>query len=651
MKKDFAQRQIVIIDAKDSNFLIIQPQLAVLMIDNPSNVGKRYLDVGSLCYRRRGKSGPHNVGCPVDLSSLDNARNPFVQALIEILREKRSASSAIQAFRNINAFISWIDAQKQPYAFDDMPALKQAYGEYTRYLLHRLSSSGIRGQRIKQSTACGYQAAARMAVMCATGLKEAEARSAATYIPHKINNANHVNLNFPNTDVQARTFAALIYYIDEAYRILIGGGSLPLHFVSPNGESCYQYSKLIFSEKCKAANFKLSTMLIQSPEFPDWDKVKAHFGLVGDSAALEIERAIYDNTRKRLKKNDKDLRSALRQWIGAQAVVVGMLAFIAATGCNLSVAQNLEVDTLEFIPSTQGKRFSGTKARAGGKTVNPEFGVRFTPVFKKYLELRKWVLNGSDSALVFPIYSQEYGRSSVGSQQIARLKTYFAKALPKTAWVTPTQWRKNVSYQYVKLSGGDMALTAEKLGNTEDTVRQSYSRPALEDFAVEMAGFFELMHQAAIDRTRSKERISVRIIEERRLEATTGTGLCEKTPEAEPERAQGFTALAPAPACRDPETCLFCAHYAVHADEEDIRRLLSLRYLLHATKAKQPIDHWQNKFSPTVHRIDEVLSAIRDADPGSAETINRVRIEVECGELDDFWAIHFDTFVTLGAVS
>ncbi|MDA3374352.1 hypothetical protein JR314_31075, partial [Pseudomonas aeruginosa] len=62
-------------------------------------------------------------------------------------------------------------------------------------------------------------------------------------------------------------------------------------------------------------------------------------------------------------------------------------------------------------------------------------------------------------------------------------------------------------------------------------------------------------------------------------------------------------------------------------------------------------DRWQNKFSPTVHRIDEVLSAIQDADPGSAGTINRVRIEVECGELDDFWAIHFDTFVTLGAVS
>ncbi|MEO8641321.1 hypothetical protein [Pseudomonas sp.] len=651
MSNDFVQRQIVIIDVKDANIEVIQPHLAVLVVDNPDNAGKRYLDVGSLCYGRRGKAGSHEFGRPVDLSSLDNARAPFVQALIEALRIKRSASSAIQLFRNITFVINWIDAQEQPYAFDDASTMKQAYGDYTRFLLHRLSSSGIRRQRIKQSTACGYQAGARIAVMCATGLKEPEVRGVATYIPHKATHANHVNLKLPNADVQARTFAALINYIDEADRLLIGDGALPLHFVSPNGESCFQYALHILSEKSKAANFSLFPMLIQSPEFPAWDEVKSHFGLVGDSVALEIERAIYDNTKKRLRKNNKNLRSSLRQWIGVQAVVAGMLAFIAATGCNLSVAKKLEVDTLELVPSTQGKRFSGTKARAGGKSVNPEFGVRFAPVFKKYLELRQWVLNGSDSALVFPVVSQEYRVSSVSNQQISQLKAYFAKALPKTAWVTPMQWRKNVSYQYVKLSGGDMALTAEKLGNTEETVRQAYGRPALEDFAVEMTGFFELMHQAAIDRTRSTERVPVRILDEKRLEATTGTGLCEKTLEAKPERAQGFTALAPAPACRDPETCLFCAHYAVHADEEDIRRLLSLRYLIHATKTKQPIDHWQNKFSPIVHRIDEVLSSIRDVDPRSAETINRVRDEVECGELDDFWAIHFDTFVTLGAVS
>jgi len=529
--------------------------------------------------------------------------------------------------------------------------MKHAYSDYTQYLLHRLNSSGIRGRQIKQSTACSYQAAARTALICATGLSESEISGIATLIPRKAGHENHVNLKLPSADAQARTFASLVHFINEAHRLLINDGALPLHYSSPNGESRFQYTRLTFIDRCKSVNFSLSSLLAHSPNFPSWDDVKSHFGLTGNSTSLEMERAVYDNTRKRFNESDSNLRSNLRQWIGARAVAAGMMAFIAATGCNLSVAQNLEIDTLEFIPSTQGKRFSGTKARAGHRTVNPEFGAQFVPVFKKYLKLRQWVLNGSDSILVFPMILSGPSISSLGNNQISQLKACFSKALPKTAWVTPMQWRKNVSYHYVKLSGGDIALTAEKLGNTEDTVRQAYSRPALEDFAAEIANFLELMYQAAVDRTRTMKRIPVRVLNDKKLEAITGTGLCEKTPESQPERARGFSALAPAPACRNPETCLFCTHYAVHADEEDIRRLLSLRYLIHAIKAKQPIEHWQNKFSPTIHRIDEVISAIQDTHPDNADTIKRVRLEVERGELDNFWAIHFDSFVTLGAVS
>ncbi len=650
MRNDFVQRPVVILDAKDANVEVFQPQFAVLMQSNTSKPGRRYLDVGSFCYQRRGKSGSHTVGCPVVLSSLDIARIPFVQAAIEEFRLCNPATM-FDRFALSKAFVDWIDAQEQPYAFDDVEAMKNAYGDYTRHLLHRMNTSSISGQRLKQTSASRYQTAARTVVMLAAYLSEREVKGIATVIPQKRTHVTHVNVKLPSVDVQAQTFAVLINFIDESHRFLVGSGALPLNLVSPNGESSYLYSMEVWSERSKAAKFSLASLLLQSPVFPTWDEVKSHFGLVGDSKALRIERAIYDSANKRCKNNNKDLRSDLRRRVGTYAVVAGMLAFIAATGCNLSVAKNLEVDTLQIVPSTQGMRFSGTKARAAGKTVIPEFGAQFVSVFKKYLELRKWVLNGSDSTLVFPNISPKYGISPASQDSINGFKTLFSKTLPKTVWITPTHWRKNVSYQYVKLSGGDMALTAEKLSNTEDTVRQAYSRPALEDFAGEMAGFFEAMLQAAIDRTRSVERIPVRILDDKRPEIVTGTGLCEKTPEMHPERAQGFTDLAPSPSCRDPETCLFCSFYAVHADEEDIRRLLSLRYLMQAIKNKQPIDHWQSKFGPTVHRIEEVLLAVQEADASSEVTINRVREEVESGDLDTFWSIHFDTLVTLGAVS
>lgn len=651
MNNGLVRRQVVIIDAKDANIEVIHPQFAVLMFSNPTDKGMRYLDVGSFCYMRRSTVLPHKVIRPVDLSSLDNARIPFVQGLIEHLRLKRN-TSASDDFSKIKLFVDWIDAQVQRYAFDDAASMREAYSDYTRHLLYRMNSSGINGQPIKNTSAATLQARARTVLMLATGLSEPEAKGVVTCIPKNRGQASHVNLKLPSIDVQARTFASLINYIDEAHRLLVEGGEFPLHLVSPNGESYYLYSMMGESEKSKNAKFSLARMLTQYSKFPSWSQVAEHFGLAGNSAATRIERANYDDNRRRFRKNNEDLRSCLRRQIGTCAVVAGMLAFIAATGCNLSVVQNLEVDTLEIVPSTQGNRFSGTKARANGKTVYPEFGARFAPVFKKYLQLRQWILNGIDSSLVFPVGgARSSGVSQAGATAINSLKRLMTNALPKTSWVTPTQWRKNVSYQYVKHSGGDMALTAEKLSNTEQTVRQNYSRPALDDFAAEMTGFFESMHQAAINRTRSVERISVRITDEKKPEAVTGIGLCEKALVAEPKRALGFTAWAPTPACGDPETCLFCEFYAVHADEEDIRRLLSLRYLIQATKAQQPFDHWESKFGPTIHRIDEVLSAIQDTDGRIEATIRRVRDEVESGALDPFWSIHFDTLVTVGAVS
>jgi len=651
MISDLVQRSVVIIDAKDKNVEIIHPQLTVLMFDNKSGAGKRHLDLGALCYVRRGRGTPQKMGCPVDLLSIDHSRIPVAQGLIEHLRGSASIATATQVFQAISCFFDWIDDQPRRYFFDDVAAMQKGYGDYTQHLLHRMNSSGVNGKPIKKTTASQYQAGARKVLMLTTGLSEPEVKGIATHISQKDGQSRHINLALPNADEQARTFAVLVNFIDEAHRILVQGGAFPLCLASPNGESVYLYSEQVDTKKAKAANFSLAPFLANSPTFPTWGEIKAHFGLEGGSAATQKQRATYDYRRRIYLSNNDNLRSCLRQRIGSHAVAAGMLAFIAATSCNFSVAKNLEVDLLEIVPTSQGNRLSGTKGRARGKKVSPEFGARFAPVFKKYLDLRKWVLNGAESTLVFPFFSPQYGFVSLTGHQINRTKILFNKALPHTSWVTPTQWRKGVSYQYVKLSGGDLALTAEKLGNTEATLRQSYSRPALEDFAAEMTVFFELMHKAAIDRTRSVEHIPVRIVDEIRLDAVTGIGSCEKAAETAPRRAQGFTAQAPAPACGDPETCLFCEFYAVHADEQDIRRLLSLRYLIEAIKHKQPIDHWQTKFSPTLHRIDEVLSAIQDADGRIKPTVTRVRDEVASGAFDAFWSIHFDTLVTVGAVT
>ncbi|MDD0998448.1 hypothetical protein M5G20_21625 [Pseudomonas sp. TNT2022 ID1044] len=656
MKQIFTRRPIVIINHKDSDLEAIHPQSVIIACDNIATNGRRYLDFGSLCYVRRKSTSSRNrhrsyVGVKVDQTSLDIKRLPAARKLIEAARLKQNFASTIGLFSTTRPFFDWIDDQEKEYSFDQGESIKEAYSDYTQNLLYRVNISGIREGAIKLSTASRLQTSARLVVSFATGMHDKEVVALATYIT-QIHERGHINLKQPSTGSQAKTFATLVNFVEEAHRILVKGNQFPMCLVSPGCEPYYLHNIQQGSKKVKEAKFSVLRMLDVSPQFPTWKEVKDHYNLTGPAWKNFHLHYNYEQQSKRQIINNTNLRCDLRLQLANHSMTAGMLAFIAATGCNLSIAQDLDITSLEIVPSTQGQRFYGTKARANGKAVSPEFGARFTPIFKKILELREWILNGRKSHLVFPISPKGMGTIGyIGTSAFQTLRTLLKKAHPNTVWVSPIHWRKNVSYQYLSNSGGDLALTAEKLGNTEITVRKNYSRPALEDFAAQLSGFFEAMHLAAVARTRDANLIPVQITKEKRPEAITSVGSCGKRTVTEPRRAQGFTELAPEPSCRHPETCLFCDFYAVHADEEDIRRLLSLRYLIQATRSKHEHEYWDIKFGSTIHRIDEVIAAINDTDISLGDTIRRIRNEVDSGHLDSFWAIHFDTLVYVGTIS
>lgn len=656
MDQNFTCRPIVIVDHNDCDFEVLHPQSIIIAGDNIATNGKRYLDFGSLCYVRRKDRASKNRysnydGVKVDQTSLDINRLSVVSKIIELARFKQSFASAIGLHATSKCFFDWMDAQKQKYSINQAESINEAYIEYTQHLLHRVNTSSIRGGAIKLATASKLQVAARSVVTFATGMHDKEVMALATILP-QVHGQDHVNLKQPSADIQARTFATLVNFVEEAHRILVNGGDFPMRLVSPGSEPYYLYSLHQGSEKTNNAKFSVLRLLDETPQFPTWEEVQNHYNISGPRWKNFHQQSNYESLKRRHVESITDLRSDLRLQIANHAMTAGMLAFIAATGCNLSVAQNLDVNNSEIVPSTQGQRFYGTKPRADGKSVTPEFGARFIPIFEKILELRKWILNGKACHLVFPISPKRTDTIGyIGTSAFQTLRAVFKKYHPNITWVPAVQWRKNLSYQYISSSGGDTALTAEKLGNTEKTLRKNYSRPALEDFASQMAELFEAIHLAAVARTRNLDLIPVHITAEKRLDAVTGIGSCEKGSATEPRRAPGFTDQAPQPSCRDPETCLFCDFYAVHADEEDIRRLISLRYLVQTAKSQLDHEHWENKFGPTIHRIEEILTAINDTDTTLEETISRVRNEVESGLLDPFWAIHFDTLVYVGAVT
>jgi len=238
-----------------------------------------------------------------------------------------------------------------------------------------------------------------------------------------------------------------------------------------------------------------------------------------------------------------------------------------------------------------------------------------------------------------------------GNGKLQLLKSFLQRIFPKMAWITPQEWRKHVSSQYVELSDGDLLLEAEVMGHSLDTARNNYARTSFKDAAQQISQFFNELREVAVAQTRTVERIPVQTLDETVDVQTLPVGACTTT-NLQPEKTLGFTKQAPTPNCQQFEHCLFCQHYAVHADDEDVRKLLSLKSLLGYIKQKATdLIKWEQQFGVVLHRIDEVLNELSDTYENLRDRIFSIQEEVESGDLDAYWLNHFELLIDLGWIS
>jgi hypothetical protein len=277
--------------------------------------------------------------------------------------------------------------------------------------------------------------------------------------------------------------------------------------------------------------------------------------------------------------------------------------------------------------------------------------VKFEPVFRKILELREWYVQDEACDFVFPLRNEIQQLGPVSNGRLQLIKKFLQRIFPKMAWITPQEWRKHVSSQYVELSDGDLLLEVEKMGHSLDTAKKNYSRTSFKDASQQISQFFYELREVAVSKTRTLERISVQMLDETIDAQPSPVGACASI-HAQPEKAIGFTERAPTPNCQQFEHCLFCQHYAIHADDEDVRKLLSLKALLAYVKQKATdLIRWEQQFGVVLHRIDEVLNELSDTYENLRDRIFSIQEEVESGDMDAYWLKHFELLIDLGWVS
>lgn len=622
-------------------------RLVLVGKDKTAASGSKNLDIGILFYQKRAS---RDVLSEQQLSaSFDEKRRYFLQCLTDYLMQMNGSDLSKGLFYYTSKmFLDWVDQQKKVFDLSDKISVIDAYQRYSKHLVDRTLLPDTVAKYLIAHTAKIYQRNVAKVIAYAFNCHEADIVAQALQVQSQRYDVPILPL--AEQDHQ-KTYVTLLNVFLEIHRIVVQEGNFPAHFQSIDEESFFFYSGFHHQTEKQHIQFDMQSYLAKYAVIPAFSKMLADFELAEDSEHRKRLRENRNEALHKLQQRNVDKRHIERERLASYGLVIGMLLFIAQTGANLDTAQQLQLETMKVLPSTQGRRFSGTKSRAGGKQVQPEFGIQFEPIFRKILELRSWYIQDEQCYFVFPLRNEIQKFGPVGYGKLQLVKRFLKRIFPKMFWITPQQWRKHVSSQYVELSNGDLLLEAEKMGHSLYTTRNNYARTSFKEAGQQISQFFNELRSVSVAKTRTVEHITVKTIDVVVDAHSLPVGSCH-TQIPQPEKALGFTENAPIPNCQQFEHCLFCQHYAVHADDEDVRKLLSLKTMLGYVKQKATdLLKWEQQFGVILHRIDEVLTELSNTYATLRDRIFSIQEEVESGDLDAYWLNHFELLVELGWVS
>src|SRR6185369_5914934 len=174
---------------------------------------------------------------------------------------------------------------------------------------------------------------------------------------------------------------------------------------------------------------------------------------------------------------------------------------------------------------------------------------------------------------------------------------------------------------------------AISLQNSDETVRASYAAGSPVTQAEELSAFFQQLEKAAV--------LARGTVVDHGVEIAVGD--CASY--GNPHQVKSAPVQSD---CKAPEGCLFCDKYKVHADEKDVRKLLSCRYCIQQTAHMVASEeHFQILFAPILTRIASLIEDIDQREPGLA---SRIEQEVERGELDPYWSSKLEMLIELELV-
>jgi len=640
--KMLVKRKVVIVDYENLDSECLRPEQILVKLDR--SVRASPLDLGSWAYSKREVAGAGAVRVPSDYefpglsvveSSYQKERVEFIRKFLDLTLVSAWRQKSFQAvYRSINACFQWSDDNGHSSLLFSAQKTRNAYFDYTVFL-----DSQIKLSRMRPSTATVLQTHFKRIVSIYWTKKAGDILSG---IP---------TLFFDRGDKDLPYEKEIGQYIDVSLALSTQMsaaiiGNKPFPWVLSFGD----YDAAIFPGGHKPKTpFSSNIPEVRhstEPRLKTLDEFLAEAPKGGKSNRRNRKHR-FQEAQAGLEKNNSDSRSYFRMLHAGRSMRAYLVLIQIITGATASELLSIEYDDDEYVLENDviKKEFSSVKFRAAGKIVRYPLGKIGLDLLKQYLNLRSWVLNGESHEFLFfkldkvrasdpwtinrfdKVFSSPYIRSLRG--------VYLPADAPNVAKFG--RQYKSLLLHTLKIKS---SVVARLLNHTESTNSSVYSNVSPDIQHNEMAAYWESVRAAAnvikvIDDSGSHEK-------------SVAGGHCDNF-----ENPSAVMEAPPIePDCKIQQGCLYCQHYVCHADEADVHKLLSLKYVLSEVRIfSSDIEHAEKLFRDLSIRIEFVLDGIKSKSADHFALVVKMERRVfELGELTPFWEMRMARYEKMGVV-
>lgn len=580
--------------------------------------------VGSLCFRNRYRIGNTALfQCQrFDLDenkckALDGwARNAITAVKTGAISQKTFSSNAGE----FNLFLRWGDKNGYSDLFDSVERYYKAYSEYSKFIYDKYMDGKYvyHTAAIKQSTP--FNILHWLFPECVINFKPAFPKVPVkhsynpTPVPPEQEVAHGVGLC---TEIFNAFTEALLKHWKYPFQVNLLSERL---WVIPHHWLCHTQRATPPEVSTGLWHYKSGTLRPQTHEF----RIKRYYRAIETIAEENQSPQVLTTHRHRLGK-----------WAHDSFV----LMFAANTGMNEQQIRDLEWLTGEYevVPSTQG--FRTVKWRAGRRVQSFTIATRFVKDFEQFLKLRSFLTRERPTSSLFiqiPVLVEKRWRP-LQPNALRKLGDAIRQYLDESFPFLSYRQLRLYKYNYLLKEFG-VAVASQIMQSSVGTIARAYSTAADDVATKEISAYYNLLSEA------HKKNI------QRSMQTSIPSGHC-----VEPGKAIPLVQIdhpVAEPSCSNFITCLFCEHFVAHATNNDIRKLLSLRYFLMEIRSQSTsAQEFEKMNGATLQKVNFIIEKLRETSSEFSSTVDLIEKEVFASEiLTDYWAALLDNLVRIGAM-